>query len=94
MYNITGTWNGGFQAEVMVHANAAAIGKWTVSWTWPGSQTLQQAWSGTASSTGSLVTVKNASWNGTVPAGGQVTFGLLGTGTPPPAVNNLACTTA
>ncbi|MEU8819477.1 lytic polysaccharide monooxygenase [Actinoplanes sp. NPDC048796] len=94
MFNVTGTWNGGFQAEVMVHAGTAAIGKWTVTWTWPGSQGLTQAWSGTATSSGSLVTVKNANWNGTVAANSHTTFGLIGSGTAPPSVNNLACTTA
>ncbi|GIM95340.1 lytic polysaccharide monooxygenase [Paractinoplanes toevensis] len=94
MYNITGTWNGGFQAEVMVHALSAPIGKWTVTWTFPGSQTVTQLWSGTASSSGSLVTVKNASWNGTVAANNYTTFGFLGSGTAPPTVNNLTCSTA
>ncbi|MCM4075970.1 lytic polysaccharide monooxygenase [Paractinoplanes hotanensis] len=93
MFNITGSWNGGFQAEVMVHAGATAINNWSVNWTWPGSQTLAQAWSGTATSSGSLVTVKNVNWNGTVAAGKYVTFGLLGSGTAPPSVNNLACAT-
>ncbi len=93
MFNIQNAWSGGFQAEVMVHADLAAISNWTVSWTWPGSQTLAQAWNGTATSSGSLVSVKNVNWNGTVAAGKYVTFGLLGTGTPPPSVNNLSCTT-
>jgi len=94
MYNITGAWTGGFQAEVMVHALSAPIGKWTVTWTFPGSQTVTQLWSGTASTSGSLVTVKNASWNGTVAAGAYTTFGFLGSGTAPPTVNNLTCSTA
>jgi chitin-binding protein len=94
MYNVTGTWSGGFQGQIMVHAEGAAIGKWTVSWTWPGSQTLTQAWNGTATASGSLVSVKNASWNGTVAAGDYTTFGFLGNGTAPPTVNNLTCTTA
>ena len=93
MFNVTGTWNGGFQAEVMVHADAAAIGRWTVTWSWPGSQSLTQVWSGTGTSSGSLVSVKNVSWNGTVAAGGHTTFGLIGNGTAPPTVNNLRCTT-
>ncbi|MBL7258963.1 lytic polysaccharide monooxygenase auxiliary activity family 9 protein [Paractinoplanes lichenicola] len=93
MFNIASAWNGGFQAEVMVHADTAAINNWTVSWTWPGSQTLTQAWNGTATSSGSLVSVKNVSYNGTVGAGKYVTFGLLGNGTAPPSVNNLACST-
>ena len=87
--------SGGFQGQVMVHAPAgAAIGKWTVEWTWPGSQTLTQVWSGTATSSGSLVTVKNASWNGSIPAGGDTTFGFLGSGATPTTVNNLTCSTA
>jgi len=94
MYNVVGAWTGGFQGQVMVHAGTSTIGKWTVSWTWPGSQTLTQLWSGTATTSGSLVTVTNASWNGTVAAGGSTTFGFLGSGTAPATVNNLTCSTA
>ena len=94
MYSIVSAWTGGFQGQVMVHAADATIGKWTVSWTWPGSQTLAQLWSGTATTSGSLVTVKNASWNGTVAAGDSTTFGFLGSGTAPATVNNLTCSTA
>jgi chitin-binding protein len=59
----------------MVHASTTPISNWTVSWTWPGAQSLTQAWSGTSSSTGSLVSVKNAAWNGTVAANSHTTFG-------------------
>ena len=94
MYSIDNAWSGGFQATVMVHATDTALNHWTVSWTWPGTQTLAQAWNGTATSSGSLVTVRNATWNGTVKAGDYTTFGLLGNGTAPPSVNNLVCSTA
>nr|WP_248294620.1 lytic polysaccharide monooxygenase [Actinoplanes sp. TBRC 11911] len=95
MFNVSQAWTGGFQAEVMVHAPTnASIGKWTVTWTWPGAQTLAQSWSSTTTSSGSLVTAKNAAWNGTVAAGQYVTFGLLGSGTAPASVNNLSCSTA
>jgi chitin-binding protein len=95
MFNVSQAWTGGFQAEVMVHApTGSSIGKWTVTWTWPGAQTLTQAWSSTTTSSGSLVTAKNATWNGTVGAGQSVTFGLLGSGAAPPSVNNLSCSTA
>jgi predicted carbohydrate-binding protein with CBM5 and CBM33 domain len=93
MYNITGAWTGGFQGEVMVHSGTTAIGSWTVSWTFPGAQTLAQLWSGKATSSGSLVTVKNESWNGTIAAGSYTTFGFLGSGTAPSTVQNLTCTT-
>jgi predicted carbohydrate-binding protein with CBM5 and CBM33 domain len=94
MYNISSAWTGGFQGEVMVHATDAAISKWTVDWTWPGSQVLSQLWNGTATSSGSLVTVKNVSWNGTIAAGNYITFGFLASGTAPTTVNNLTCSTA
>ena len=94
MYNVVSAWDGGFQGQVMVHATDAAIGKWTVSWTWPGSQALTQVWNGTATSSGSLVTVKNASYNGTVAAGDYTTFGFLSSGTAPATVSNLTCSTA
>jgi hypothetical protein len=41
------------------------------------------------SSSGSGVTVRNAAWNGTLPAGGSTTFGFIGTGTP--ATPTLSC---
>ncbi|GGL16835.1 chitin-binding protein [Mangrovihabitans endophyticus] len=93
MYAITGGWDGGFQGEVMVHAGDRAISNWTVSWTFPGSQRVTQLWSGKATSSGSLVTVSNESWNGTVAAGDHTTFGFLGSGTAPTTVQNLTCST-
>jgi chitin-binding protein len=94
MYSITGGWSGGFQGEVMVHAGTTPLSKWTVSFTFPGSQTVSQVWNGVASTSGSLVTVKNAAYNGTVAANNYTTFGFIGTGTAPTSVNNLTCTTS
>jgi Cellulose binding domain len=92
MYNVTGAWADGFQGEVMVHAPDRAVNGWSVSWTFPGSQTLGQVWSGQATSSGSLVTVHNENWNGAIAAGSYTTFGFLGSGTAPPTVQNLTCT--
>jgi chitin-binding protein len=92
MYNVTGAWTNGFQGEVMVHAQTQPVNGWAVSWTFPGSQTLAQLWSGRATSSGSLVTVHNESWNGAIAAGSYTTFGFLGSGTAPPTVQNLTCT--
>ncbi|MEU8239638.1 lytic polysaccharide monooxygenase [Actinoplanes missouriensis] len=93
MYSVVSAWSGGFQGEVMVHAGDTAVNGWTVSWTFPGSQTLAQTWSGRATSSGSLATVKNETWNAAVPAGGHVTFGFLASGTAAAQVQNLTCTT-
>jgi len=92
MYNTTGAWGNGFQGEVMVHAGTTAVNGWTVSFTLPGNQTVSQVWSGKSTTSGSLVTVKNESWNGSISPGNYTTFGLLGSGTAPTALQNLTCT--
>jgi len=92
MYNVASAWTGGFQGEVMVHAGTAAVNGWTVSFTFPGGQTLAQAWNGKATSSGSLVTVKNESYNGSIAANSYTTFGFLASGTAPATVQNLTCT--
>ncbi|WP_246490267.1 cellulose binding domain-containing protein [Kutzneria kofuensis] len=80
-YTITGTWQGGFQAEVKVtNRGSTPMGAWAVSWTWPSGQAVTNVWNGMYSQSGTAVTVRNASWNGTVAPGASVTFGLTGTG--------------
>jgi predicted carbohydrate-binding protein with CBM5 and CBM33 domain len=92
MYNVVSAWTGGFQGEVMVHAGTTPVNGWTVNFTWPGTQALAQVWNGKSTSSGSLVTVHNESYNGSVAAGDYTTFGFLGSGTAPPTVQNLTCT--
>ncbi|MEV6515897.1 glycoside hydrolase N-terminal domain-containing protein [Micromonospora chalcea] len=93
-YAVTGSWSGGFQAEVTVTAGATAIRGWTVSWTFPNGQVINQIWSGTHTQNGANVTVRNVDYNGSLPAGGSTTFGFIGTagGTNNPPTN-LTCTT-
>jgi len=81
-YRLVGSWSGGFQGEVTVtNTGRTAMTGWSVGLAFGGGQTVGQVWNGTASGTGSSVTVRNVSWNGTIPVGGSVTFGLIGTGT-------------
>ncbi|MEV7625819.1 lytic polysaccharide monooxygenase [Actinoplanes sp. NPDC089786] len=90
-YSITSSWGGGFQGQVTVRAGDEALNGWMVHWTWPGSQTLTQAWNGRQTSAGSLVTITNETWNGSLPAGGTATIGFLANGTAPAALNELMC---
>ena len=39
-------------------------------------------WNGTLTGSGSPVVVKNAAWNGNLPADGYTTFGFIASGTP------------
>lgn len=92
-YSVKSSWTGGFQGEVTVRAGSAAVNGWKVSWTWPGSQQLAQVWSAKGTSSGSMVSVTNESWNATVPASGSATFGFIASGSSAAQVANLTCTT-
>ncbi|MCZ7438160.1 glycoside hydrolase N-terminal domain-containing protein [Micromonospora sp. WMMC241] len=93
-YAVTGSWSGGFQGEVTVTAGATAIRGWTVSWTFPNGQTINQIWGGSHTQSGANVTVRNVDYNGALAAGASTTFGFIGTvngaNNPP---TNLTCTT-
>ncbi|WP_422741169.1 family 43 glycosylhydrolase [Micromonospora sp. WMMD754] len=89
-YRTTSTWSGGFQGEVTVTAGAAAINGWTVGWSLATGQSVSQIWGGTLSTSGSAATVRNVSYNGSVPAAGSTTFGFLANGSP--STPSLTCT--
>ncbi|NJC85688.1 lytic polysaccharide monooxygenase auxiliary activity family 9 protein [Planosporangium mesophilum] len=92
-YTVGSSWNGGFSANVTVrNSGASAINGWTVKWTFPGTQTVSQLWNGSYSQSGSQVTVKNASYNGSVGGNATTTFGFNGSGASSTSVNNLTCT--
>ena len=80
-YRTVGSWPGGFQGEVTVTAGNAAVNGWTVRWTLGSGQTITQIWSAQLTTSGSNVTVGNASYNGSLPASASTTFGFIGSGT-------------
>ena len=71
---------------------ASALSSWTVTWTFTNGETVSQIWNATQTTSGSAVTAKNVSYNGSVPAQGSTTFGFLGTGSPGGTVSGLSCT--
>jgi hypothetical protein len=77
---VTSSWQGGFQATVTITAGTAPIGGWAATWTLPAGTNLNQAWNGTLSASGSSVTVRNASYNGSLGAGASTSFGYTATG--------------
>ncbi len=81
-YTTASEWPGGFVANVVItNTGAAAINGWTVKWTFPGDQKITNAWSASTSQSGASVTATNASYNGTIAPGGNVSFGFQGTWT-------------
>ncbi len=79
-YRIAGQWSGNFQGEVTVtNTGTSAISAWTTAWTFANGQRITQIWGGVLTASGSGVSVRNASWNGTLAPGASTTFGFLGT---------------
>ncbi|MBE1488807.1 glycoside hydrolase family 6 protein [Plantactinospora soyae] len=91
-------WSGGFTAEIRVTNNSTALTGWTLTFTVGSNVRLSSGWSGTWSQSGTQLTVRNAAWNGSLPAGGTTSVGFQGTysGTLAPpsgyALNGSACT--
>jgi hypothetical protein len=90
VYQSQNSWSGGFQALVTVTAGNTPINGWTVRWTLASGQSITQLWNGTWSTSGSSVTVTNASYNGALAAGASTTFGFTAAG--PPSNPKLTCT--
>ncbi|NYV75543.1 glycoside hydrolase family 3 N-terminal domain-containing protein [Streptomyces sp. UH6] len=77
---VTSSWSGGYQADVTVrNTGTAPLTGWAASWDL-GSRTITNVWNGTLTTSGGRATVRNTSWNGTVAAGGTVTFGYTANG--------------
>ncbi|WP_430499792.1 cellulose binding domain-containing protein [Micromonospora trifolii] len=92
-YRTLNTWPGGFQAEVTVANNSTApLNGWTVGLTLASGQAISSLWSGTNTGTTGSVTVRNATYNGTVGPNASTTFGFTATGNGATAPGNVTCT--
>ncbi|WDZ82439.1 PQQ-dependent sugar dehydrogenase [Micromonospora cathayae] len=78
-YRVDSQWGTGFTASVTVtNTGPAPVNGWTVGWTYAGNQRVTNWWSAQISQQGTAVTARNLSWNGTIAAGGTVSFGFNG----------------
>ena len=90
---ITNSWAGGFQAEGTVRAGDSAVNGWTVTLTNPSGQSVSQVWNGDLlGNSGSTTQIRNAGWNGSIPANGSTTFGFLGSSSGTPTAPSATCT--
>jgi endo-1,4-beta-xylanase len=83
-YTTSSAWTGGFNGSVTVRAGSA-ISSWTVTLNLGGA-TIVSLWNGTPSGTSGTVTVRNASYNGSLAAGGSTSFGFTASGSGSPSV--------
>ncbi|WCN79345.1 cellulose binding domain-containing protein [Micromonospora sp. LH3U1] len=75
---IDARWGSGFVVTTTVrNTGAQPLDSWRVSWRWSGDERVQTVWGGAAETVGADVTVRNASYNGTLAPDGVATFGLL-----------------
>ncbi len=79
---IVNDWGSGWQADVDITAGSEALSGWTLTWTWPGSQTITSSWNAQVTGSGSAVNASDVGWNGGVAAGRTVTaaWGFIGSG--------------
>ncbi|KOV96366.1 glycoside hydrolase family 48 protein [Streptomyces sp. NRRL B-3648] len=72
----TNDWGSGFTADLTItNRGTDAIDGWTLSYGYTGNQKLSNGWNGTWSQSGQTVTVRNASYNGTIAAGAAISTG-------------------
>jgi hypothetical protein len=70
-------WGNGATVSITIKNNTAvAIDGWTLAWNFAGNQTITNLWNGTYTQNGTVTTVKNASYNKSIPAKGSVNFGF------------------
>ncbi|MER6785568.1 cellulase family glycosylhydrolase [Streptomyces sp. NPDC000658] len=99
-YRVVGEWPGGFQGEITLrNTGSTPISGWRLGFAFADGQTVASMWGGTAAQSGGSVSVTPAAYTSTVPAGGSVTVGFIGskgaTNTAPTAftLNGGACST-
>ncbi|WP_030486853.1 cellulose binding domain-containing protein [Micromonospora chokoriensis] len=89
---IDARWGSGFVVTVTVrNSGTLPLDQWRVSWRRAGDERVQTVWGGVAETAGADVTVRNASYNGTLALDGVTTFGLLVATSAVPDGLTLAC---
>jgi endo-1,4-beta-xylanase len=98
-YSVQSQWNTGFVTQItLANTSSTAISGWTLKWTFAAGQTVSNGWNGVFAQSGGNVTVTNASYNGSIAAGGSTSLGFQGVwsgSNPVPAsftVNGSTCT--
>ncbi|MEU8297899.1 glycoside hydrolase family 6 protein [Micromonospora sp. NPDC048909] len=75
----TNDWPGGFTASITIRNIGDPINGWTLGWTFPNSgQRVQQGWSAEFTQTGSQVTARSLSYNGSLATGASTSLGFNG----------------
>jgi O-glycosyl hydrolase len=100
VYTLNSSWPGGFTAQVVItNTGTTTINGWSLTFTFPGDEKITSNFNGGFSQSGENATLTNASYNGTIAPGANITDGFQGTWTSSVAnptsfsLNGTACTT-
>ncbi|HZB48550.1 MAG TPA: glycoside hydrolase family 18 chitinase [Mycobacteriales bacterium] len=73
----TSDWGTGWEGNYRIaNPGPTTITSWTVEFDLPSGHRITSLWDATWSQSGTRVTVRNASWNGTIGVGGSTSFGF------------------
>ncbi|MEU4482708.1 cellulose binding domain-containing protein [Micromonospora sp. NPDC023966] len=76
----TNVWNNGFTADVTItNTGSSTVNGWTLNYNLPSGQTITGSWNATVTQSGSAVTARNLSYNGTLAPGASTSFGYQAT---------------
>jgi hypothetical protein len=79
-YTISPQNSSAFGGAITIKNGSTAITSWTLAWTFANGQTISSFWNGVETQSGSSVTVKNESYNGSIAANGTLSgLGFNGT---------------
>ncbi|GIH28524.1 hypothetical protein Aph01nite_68340 [Acrocarpospora phusangensis] len=98
-YSVPSQWQQGFTASVNITNLGDPLSSWTLTWSFGAGQSVTQAWNATVTQSGSQVTARNLSYNGSLATNASTTFGFNGSwngsSNPAPAgfaLNGTTCT--
>ena len=78
-YSVSAQWPGGFTGNVTINNIGDPLNGWTLAWTFPAGQTVNQSWGARIPVGTSSISATNETWNGSVASGASVSFGFNGT---------------
>ncbi|WP_100446754.1 cellulase family glycosylhydrolase [Glycomyces xiaoerkulensis] len=76
--DVVNDWGSGWQGDVTVAADQGDLSGWTLTWTWPGGQSISSHWNADLNQSGSQVTAGDVGWNGSIADGeSRRVFGFI-----------------
>jgi cellulose binding protein with CBM2 domain len=92
---VTTSWSGGYQLQLTVtDTGTAPLTGWTAGFAFgDAAETVTNSWNATVTQSGQQVSAVNASYDGSVAAGGSTTFGMVVTGSNS-SLSGLTCSAA